>query len=437
MAARDTIVGTHGPLTAEAHTAQLQYLAAAPPARLTQAARRMQRRYGNRYVAQVAAQARQIIHPKLIVRPAGDTYEQEAEQVARAVIPPLTPAAPIPSSGQSEGFAAPSEVESAIQQARHGGQPLPAGVREPMQQALGRSFADVRVHTDSTADQLNRSLQARAFTTGADIFFRQGEYSPGSHAGQRLLAHELTHVVQQQGQLAAVGGELRQSGLHVPGDCTYIQAQFDWEGHIKGQHLSFGQLNSEKENWKAQRKSYLDAIKKRGSNLDEELQWGKFATNITASEGQSTVAIAADYQSQTIYIGIQQGAQVHDKQTLIDEAYRLGAFYAPKGGGWKFVMVGGAQAGLHGEMQIVAHFLAQGRIPPAMHFAAGGKACCLVCAGMIQAMGGTCEKVGKSPYEYMWSDPFAFYPAVMKHHPIFKDVDRIDKYGADCPYMRT
>lgn len=72
-----------------------------------------------------------------------------------------------------------------------------------------------------------------------------------------------------------------------------------------------------------------------------------------------------------------------------------------------------------------------------MHFAAGGKACCRVCAGMIQALGGTCEKVGKSPYEYMWSDPFAVYPAMMKHHPIFNDVDRIDKYGADCPSMRT
>jgi hypothetical protein len=53
------------------------------------------------------------------------------------------------------------------------------------------------VHTDARSDALNRALEARAFTTGQDIFFRSGEYDPGSAAGQALLAHELAHVVQQ------------------------------------------------------------------------------------------------------------------------------------------------------------------------------------------------------------------------------------------------
>ena len=57
----------------------------------------------------------------------------------------------------------------------------------------------MRVHTGPRADSLNHTLQAKAFTTGQDIFFRQGAYNPASSGGQELLAHELTHVVQQNG----------------------------------------------------------------------------------------------------------------------------------------------------------------------------------------------------------------------------------------------
>jgi hypothetical protein len=96
-------------------------------------------------------------------------------------------------------MAAPDELESSIQQARSGGQPLAENVRAPMEQAFGVDFGGVRIHADSQADQLNQSIQARAFTTGQDVFFRQGEYNPGSRGGQELLAHELTHVVQQNG----------------------------------------------------------------------------------------------------------------------------------------------------------------------------------------------------------------------------------------------
>ena len=87
----------------------------------------------------------------------------------------------------------------AIEQARGGGQGLPNSVRGPMENAFGADFSGVKVHTDRQADTLNRSIQARAFTTGRDVFFRQGEFSPTSHQGQKLLAHELTHVVQQGG----------------------------------------------------------------------------------------------------------------------------------------------------------------------------------------------------------------------------------------------
>ena len=91
-------------------------------------------------------------------------------------------------------------VESAIAGARGQGQPLSDKTRGQMEGAFGADFGNVRVHTDERSDQLNQSLQSRAFTTGQDIFFKKGEFSPGSRGGQELLAHELTHVVQQNGR---------------------------------------------------------------------------------------------------------------------------------------------------------------------------------------------------------------------------------------------
>ena len=97
------------------------------------------------------------------------------------------------------GTAATPDIESSIKQERGKGRPMPDHVRGSMEQAFGADFSGVKVHTDTRADHLNRSIQARAFTTGQDVFFRQGEFALGSKRGQELLAHELTHVVQQNG----------------------------------------------------------------------------------------------------------------------------------------------------------------------------------------------------------------------------------------------
>jgi hypothetical protein len=159
------------------------------------------------------------VQAKLTVGEPGDKYEQEADAVARTVVEKIN--APITKSsvqrqsevgGASElnitvmrqresgvggGESVTQDVEQGIQQARGGGQGLDESVREPMEGAFGADFSGVRVHTDANSDLLNRSISARAFTTGQDIFFKQGEYNPGSLGGQELLAHELTHVVQQ------------------------------------------------------------------------------------------------------------------------------------------------------------------------------------------------------------------------------------------------
>ncbi len=167
------------------------------------------------------------IQPKLQLGPAGDKYEQEADRVARQVVRGL--AAPAPALQRSavrrpvhafaippvqrdatdeeelqakpnhglEGGEVDTDVARSIQSAKGGGTPLHDGVRSSMEQGFGADFGGVRVHTGGQADALNRSLNARAFTTGSDIFFGKGEYNPGSSGGQELLAHELTHTVQQ------------------------------------------------------------------------------------------------------------------------------------------------------------------------------------------------------------------------------------------------
>jgi hypothetical protein len=97
----------------------------------------------------------------------------------------------------SGSFDVGNDVESRISAKSGSGQAIPEVHRDLFESSMGHDFSGVNVHTDSESDSLNKELGARAFTTGSDIFFRQGEYNPASSGGQELLAHELTHVVQQ------------------------------------------------------------------------------------------------------------------------------------------------------------------------------------------------------------------------------------------------
>lgn len=163
------------------------------------------------------------IQAKLTIGEVGDKYEQEADRVAKDVVQQInTNSLPNEDSAQIQrqqankeqlqrkqlpemvqcqevvaSGEASTDLDTAINSARGGGQPLDANLQQSMGQAMGTDFSGVRVHTDTQADQLNKSIQAKAFTTGQDVFFRQGEYQPESRGGQGLIAHELTHVVQQ------------------------------------------------------------------------------------------------------------------------------------------------------------------------------------------------------------------------------------------------
>lgn len=111
-------------------------------------------------------------------------------------------------------------VESAIDAARGGGRTLERSVRERLELGLGHSLEDVRVHSDARSGALARAVSARAFAVGSDVFFAPGAYRPGSPAGDALIAHEATHVVQQRG--APVDGALTVSS---PGDVLEREAE--------------------------------------------------------------------------------------------------------------------------------------------------------------------------------------------------------------------
>ncbi len=131
----------------------------------------------------------------------------------------------------SAPFTLEEEHAARIQRERGGGQSLPKDVQRKMSAALGYDFSRVRVHADRQADALSKSLHARAFTTGRDIFFRAGAYQPASAEGQKLLAHELTHVVQQgRGEVPGRG----KMSVNPPGDQYEQQAEANAQALAQG-----------------------------------------------------------------------------------------------------------------------------------------------------------------------------------------------------------
>jgi len=211
---------------------------------------------GNQGVQRLLAGRKLTIQPKLNVTPAGDQYEQEADTVAKQVVQHINQPAPAQRAEEDElqmqriqraeeeeelmqaqrntiqraeedelqmqriqraspeeeeplqaqriqrvsfenGGPVNGDIESTIESARSSGQAMDSSIRGQMENAFSADFSGVRVHTDAQSHSLNQSIQAKAFTTGSDIFFSKGAYDPASPNGQELLGHELTHVVQQ------------------------------------------------------------------------------------------------------------------------------------------------------------------------------------------------------------------------------------------------
>ena len=186
-----------------------------------------------------------IVQAKLRIGAPNDKFEQEADRVAEQVMrmPDATPAAESPpisltgpeavqrtcaacanggtcpkceeklrrqpmeeedelqaKQGPGNTPAVTPEVQTQIDSLRGGGQPLDPATRALMESRFGYDFSRVRVHSGASAEQSAHDVNANAYTVGHNIVFGAGRFAPGTNEGQRLIAHELTHVVQQSGR---------------------------------------------------------------------------------------------------------------------------------------------------------------------------------------------------------------------------------------------
>jgi hypothetical protein len=258
----------------------------------------LQRTYGNRYV-------QRVLQAKLKIGQPGDIYEQEADRVAEQVmkmaVPPvqrqpqeeeekkeeeqvqakpiaeqITPLVQLQpeeeeekeeelqtkeAAGQSGEVS--SGLESRINAMKGGGQPLPASTRAFFEPRFGHDFSNVRIHTDAPAAETARALNARAFTMGREVVFGAGRYAPVTTKGKQLMAHELTHVV-QQGTIPSWG--------RIASMQASAQSQMDSGSSEGNAHTYYGESP-----WAVRQKAR--------SNTMEALSWG--ASPALQSIGQS------------------------------------------------------------------------------------------------------------------------------------------------------
>lgn len=195
----------------------------------------LQRTIGNQSIQRLMKS--EALQAKLTISAPGDRYEREADRVAEQVMRMPEPAVQLEAScpfakgsscKEKEEILQTKEmggkttqnspaVESRINSLRGGGQPLPESVSAFFEPRFGHDFSQVRVHTDVKAAESTRAVNALAYTVGNDIVFAHGQYAPKAAKSKRLLAHELTHVVQQtdsfQEALPSVKNKIPQSGL--------------------------------------------------------------------------------------------------------------------------------------------------------------------------------------------------------------------------------
>jgi hypothetical protein len=183
-----------------------------------------------------------------------------------------------PTSNLQNGFEAGSDLEARLVAHKGTGSPLSEDVRAYMEPRFGADFSGVRVHTDGEAVQMNRELSAQAFTHGQDIYLGAGRYDPGTTAGKRLLAHELTHVVQQSG-----GGSNRISRWGGLGDVT---------SHEEVTEACFEAMGEEKAAYSEEAQEYLAGF---SENMDR--RGGFFATVGKGKMQQSLKKMAQDKES--------------------------------------------------------------------------------------------------------------------------------------------
>lgn len=183
------------------------------------------------------------IQPQLKIEAPDDEYEKEADAVADQVMkmPELKAndgeiiQAKCQTCADEEGEVqrkanntadnhAPNDVTQKLQNS-NGGQSLAPNLQHDLGSKMGADFRGVKIHTDSSAAQMSKQLGARAFTYGNNIYFNQGEYDPGTSKGKHLLAHELTHTIQQSNGIHRAPDIQKQEVQRQPGRQNWAYSQ--------------------------------------------------------------------------------------------------------------------------------------------------------------------------------------------------------------------
>jgi phage-related protein len=201
-----------------------------------------------------------VVQKKLEIGAEDDYFEVEADHIADQVVAmpdsmPVHPPTNTPNNIQrkcahcedeeriqkkalaSTSKHATPEVTSKIYSSKGSGSLMDTGAKDFMESRFGTDFSDVRIHTDSNASQLSQSLNAQAFTVGNDIYFNEGKYNPSSQEGKHLLAHELTHTLQQGDTIKTVHKKEEPTiqrnifgdALRATGSALGSAAEFAWD----------------------------------------------------------------------------------------------------------------------------------------------------------------------------------------------------------------
>ena len=264
-----------------------------------------QRTIGNQAVGRFLKSG--ALQTKLRIGQLGDIYEQEAERMAEQVIRMPEPQVsketkvsnrsiephnqlmkkdkekPLRTKDVGHSPEITPELESRISAIRGGGQPLPESVRDFMEQRFGQDFSQVRVYTDEKGAESARAVNARAFTMERDIVFGTGQYAPETSVGRRLLAHELTHVVQQKNKCQ--GNVLQCWKLKSSEDCLV-------KGANRAKSLLIGNPKQSElvySKWGCKTKEFID----NGKGPELEIKYGgtSCAVSWKDSSGEDLISI--------------------------------------------------------------------------------------------------------------------------------------------------
>ncbi|CAG0953429.1 hypothetical protein METP3_00349 [Methanosarcinales archaeon] len=198
----------------------------------------LQRTIGNHAVSRMIESGE--LQAKLRIGQPGDVYEQEADRVAEQVMrmPEVSDTKDEKLQAKETASQTPEVIpktETITKALKGGGQPLPESTRAFMESRFGQDFSQVRVHFNENAVESSRAVDALAYTVGRDVVFGAGQYVPGTREGKRLIAHELTHVLQQEALPSTAVMQRQPGGTHEADMDLAAEREYGKSGAPKSQ----------------------------------------------------------------------------------------------------------------------------------------------------------------------------------------------------------